>query len=350
VIAGLLALLALVFLAANGLTRLLCSPASRLYHLDHPNERSLHAEPLPRTGGLAIFGSVLLGIIVTVALGDGAIFQANGILWILSMALLVGAVSFWDDRTDLSPGLRLGVQALAAGGVTWGAGLTVTTIPVPLLGSLALGWLAVPVTMLFLMWMANLYNFMDGMDGFAGGMTVIGCGLLGYFGWQAHHPVIAVIATLQSAAAAGFLIHNFPPAKIFMGDVGSVSIGFLAAALIVLGCRDGVFDLWVPLIVYSPFILDATVTLVRRALRHEKVWEAHRDHYYQRLVLSGWGHRRTVLAEYGVMALCGGFALLYQYAADEWQLVVLGAWGMTFLSLALAVRGVERRMIQPFGS
>ena len=179
---GLLALVALVFLAANGLTRLLCSPASRLYHLDHPNERSLHSEPLPRTGGLAILGSVLLGIIVTVALGEGAIFQANGILWILSMTLLVGAASFWDDRVGLSPGLRLGVQALAAGGVTWGAGLTVTTISVPLLGSLALGWLAVPVTMLFLMWMANLYNFMDGMDGFAGGA---------YKNWPTRHQAYA---------------------------------------------------------------------------------------------------------------------------------------------------------------
>jgi UDP-N-acetylmuramyl pentapeptide phosphotransferase/UDP-N-acetylglucosamine-1-phosphate transferase len=190
---------------------------------------------------------------------------------------------------------------------------------------------------------------MDGMDGFAGGMTVIGCGLLGYLGWQAHHPVVFVIATLQCAAAAGFLVHNFPPAKIFMGDVGSVSTGFLAAALIVLGCRDGVFDLWVPLIVFSPFILDATATLARRALRHEKVWEAHRNHYYQRLVLSGWGHRRTVLAEYAVMVLCGGFALLYQYASEEWRLVILGAWGMLFLSLALAVKGVEKR-IQPVAS
>ena len=197
--------------------------------------------------------------------------------------------------------------------------------------------------------MANLYNFMDGMDGFAGGMTVIGFGLLGYLGWQAHHPVISVIATLQSAAAAGFLVHNFPPAKIFMGDVGSVSTGFLAAALIVLGCRDGVFDLWVPLIVFSPFILDATVTLARRAFHHEKVWEAHRDHYYQRLVLSGWGHRRTVLAEYGVMALCGGLALFYQYASEAWRLVVLGAWGIVFLYFALAVRGLEQR-IQPVGS
>jgi len=330
VTAGLLALLALAFLAANGLTRLLCSPASRLYHLDHPNERSLHSEPLPRTGGLAIFGS------------EGAVFQANGILWILSMTLLVGAASFWDDRVGLSPGLRLGVQALAAGGVTWGAGLTVTTIPVPLLGSLALGWLAVPVTMLFLMWMANLYNFMDGMDGFAGGMTVIGCGLLGYLGWQANHPVISVIATLQSAAAAGFLIYNFPPAKIFMGDVGSVSTGFLAAALIVLGCRDEVFDLWVPLIIFSPFILDATVTLARRALHHGKVWEAHRDHYYQRLVLSGWGHRKTVLTEYGLMVLCGVLAWGYQVGNNDARLAILGFWGLLMISAMVGVHLAER--------
>jgi len=342
VTAGLLALLALAFLAANGLTRLLCSPASRLYHLDHPNERSLHSEPLPRTGGLAIFGSVLVGIIVTVALGESAVFQANGILWILSMTLLVGAASFWDDRVGLSPGLRLGVQALAAGGVTWGAGLTVTTIPVPLLGSLALGWLAVPVTMLFLMWMANLYNFMDGMDGFAGGMTVIGCGLLGYLGWQANHPVISVIATLHSAAAAGFLIYNFPPAKIFMGDVGSVSTGFLAAALIVLGCRDGVFDLWVPLIIFSPFILDATVTLARRALHHGKVWEAHRDHYYQRLVLSGWGHRKTVLTEYGLMVLCGVLAWGYQVGNNDARLAILGFWGLLMISAMVGVHLAER--------
>jgi UDP-N-acetylmuramyl pentapeptide phosphotransferase/UDP-N-acetylglucosamine-1-phosphate transferase len=269
--------------------------------------------------------------------------------WICIMTGVVSIISLVDDRRGLPIAVRFGVQFLAACLLVIGSGLVLPPTAVPMLGVISWGWIAAPITILFLVWMANLYNFMDGMDGFAGGMTVIGCGLLGYFGWQAHHPVITVIATLQSAAAVGFLVHNFPPAKIFMGDVGSVSTGFLAAALIVLGCRDGVFDLWVPLIVFSPFILDATVTLARRALRHKKVWEAHRDHYYQRLVLSGWGHRRTVLAEYGVMVLSGGFALLYQYASEEWRLVVLGAWGMVFLSLAFAVRGVEQR-IQPVGS
>ena len=134
-----------------------------------------------------------------------------------------------------------------------------------------------------------------------------------------------------------------------MGDAGSTLFGFLAACLGLLGWQLGIWTLWFPGLVFSPFIVDATVTLIRRLLRGEKIWRPHREHYYQRLVLSGWGHRRTVLAEYGVMALCGGFALLYQYASEEWRLAILGLWGVLFLSLALAVKGVEQR-IQPVGS
>jgi len=337
---GLSVLLALVFLAANGLTRLLCSPASRLYLLDHPNERSLHAAPLPRTGGLAIFGSLLLGILVSVALGEGAIFQANAVLWILGMAVLVGAVSFWDDRAGLSPGLRLGVQALAAAGAVWGAGLTVKTISVPFLGSLSLGWLAVPVTILFLMWVSNLYNFMDGMDGFAGGMTVLGYGFLGVIAWRGDHYLVG-LALLIGTAAGGFLFYNLPPARIFMGDVGSVPLGFIAAALAVMGTRDGLFDIWVPLLIFSPFIMDATVTLVRRLLRGEKVWRAHREHYYQRLVLAGWGHRRTVAVEYVLMLACGLSAVLYGYAGEPLRLAILLGWVGIYMVLAWGVRWVE---------
>lgn len=301
-------------------------------------------------------GALYLGVLIFGALSwirsspdePIAVFDSTG-WWILMMTGVISIVSLMDDRKGLPIAVRFGVHLLAATLLVIGSGLALPPTAVPMLGLIKWGWITAPLTVLFLVWMANLYNFMDGMDGFAGGMTVIGCGLLGYLGWQAHHPVISVIGTLQSAAAAGFLVHNFPPAKIFMGDVGSVATGFLVAALIVLGCRDGVFDLWVPLIAFSPFVLDATVTLARRTLRYEHVWEAHRDHYYQRLVLSGWGHRRTVLAEYGVMVLCGGLALLYQYASEEWRLVVLGVWGMVFFSLALAVKGPEQRM-QPVGS
>lgn len=301
-------------------------------------------------------GALYLGVLISGLLGwtrsssDESMPMLDSTGWsILLMTGVISIVSLLDDRRGLPIAVRFGVHFLASALLVISSGVVLPSIAVPMLGFIKLGWVAAPFTVVLLVWMTNLYNFMDGMDGFAGGMTVIGFGLLGYLGWQAHHPVISVIATLQSAAAAGFLVHNFPPAKIFMGDVGSVSTGFLAAALTVLGCRDGVFDLWVPLIIFSPFILDATVTLARRAFHHEKVWEAHRDHYYQRLVLSGWGHRQTVLAEYGVMTLCGALALFYQYASQEWRLVVLGAWGIVFLSLAFAVKGVEQE-IQPVGS
>lgn len=134
-----------------------------------------------------------------------------------------------------------------------------------------------------------------------------------------------------------------------MGDAGSTLFGFLAACLGLVGWQLGIWTLWFPGLVFSPFIVDATVTLLRRLLRGEKIWRPHREHYYQRLVLSGWGHRRTVLAEYAVMVLCGGFALLYQYASEEWRLVILGFCGALFLSLAIAVKGIEQR-IQPAGT
>ena len=199
-------------------------------------------------------GALYLGVLIFGVLGwirsspdDSMPMLDSTGWWILMMTGVISIVSLMDDRRGLPIAVRFGVHFLAAALLVIGSGLVFHTKAAPMLGFIKLGWFAAPFTVVFLVWMTNLYNFMDGMDGFAGGMTVIGFGLLGYLGWQAHHPVISVIATLQSAAAAGFLVYNFPPAKIFMGDVGSVSTGFLAAALIVLGCRDGVFDLWVPL-------------------------------------------------------------------------------------------------------
>jgi UDP-N-acetylmuramyl pentapeptide phosphotransferase/UDP-N-acetylglucosamine-1-phosphate transferase len=143
-------------------------------------------------------------------------------------------------------------------------------------------------------------------------------------------------------SALGFLVHNFPPARIFMGDVGSIPLGFTGGALMLVGLRDGLFDLWVPMMIFSPFILDATVTVLRRAWQRQKIWEAHRNHYYQRLVLLGWGHRKTVLVEYGLMALCGLLAWGYQVGDDHARLAILGFWGFLMASLMLAVHLAER--------
>src|SRR5262245_56029682 len=170
--------------------------------------------------------------------------------WLFAAVFLLGAVSFLDDRLGLSPTLRLAIHGLSAAGFVWGTDLTLNEVSLPLIGAVSLGPLAGIVSMAFLVWMANLYNFMDGMDGFAGGMTVVGFGFLAVIGYSAGHRVLAGLAIFVSAATAGFLLHNLPPARIFMGDTGSVPLGFLAGALSLLGVRGGVFDIWVPIMIF----------------------------------------------------------------------------------------------------
>ncbi|CUS36114.1 UDP-N-acetylmuramyl pentapeptide phosphotransferase/UDP-N-acetylglucosamine-1-phosphate transferase [Candidatus Nitrospira nitrificans] len=341
----------IAFVVAWWLTGRLCSPGSYLSILALPNDRTLHSRPTPQTGGVAIIASVVISLIAAASVF--AITQpskvllpkgvASGSLWIVLAMLLVFVVSFIDDCIGLRASLRLGVQAVAAIIIVGGVGLALSSVPLPGGSLIPMGFAAVPVSALFLIWMANLYNFMDGMDGFSGGMTAIGFGFLAYFGWEAGSPVMLMIAVFVSMSALGFLVHNFPPARIFMGDAGSITLGFLAGTLMLLGVRDGIFEFWVPIILFSSFILDATVTVLRRAFRGERIWEAHRQHYYQRLVLNGWSHRRTVLAEYGVMLLCGGLSVLYHHSTDNGKLAILGAWLAVFLVLGSLVKWLERR-------
>jgi len=180
-------------------------------------------------------------------------------------------------------------------------------------------------------------------SGFAGGMAVIGFGTLAVLGWMGGDARYALLCASVAAAAAGFLWFNFPPARLFMGDVGSAALGFLAAGLLLWADRAGLFPLWVGLLVFSPFIVDATVTLLRRLLRGEKVWQAHRSHYYQRLVRMGWGHRRTVLWEYALMLLCAASAVWAVQAGMAVQWGVLGAWVVAYLGMMLGVEYAERR-------
>ncbi len=313
--------------------------------LDHPNERSLHDRPTPRTGGVAILAGLLFGLAWMSwfwtpwnGMSDPGLSGWPAAAWIVLLMYGIGLVSFVDDRGGVPVSVRFGIHLLAATMLVVGAGLRIPALSLPGVGAVDLGWVAVPLSIGFLVWMANLYNFMDGMDGFAGGMTVVGGGLLAWLGWSTGQGVLVVTAVCAAAAATGFLFHNFPPAKIFMGDVGSVSLGFLFGSLILLGVHDRVFDLWVPIMLFSPFIVDATVTLLRRAVRGERIWQAHRSHYYQRLVILGWGHRRTVLTEYGVMVLCGVLALGYQFGDDLVRWTMLGCW---VLLMGAAMTGVH---------
>jgi UDP-N-acetylmuramyl pentapeptide phosphotransferase/UDP-N-acetylglucosamine-1-phosphate transferase len=321
--------------------------------MDLPNERSLHHIPTPRTGGLAIMGSMLIGLVVVGVMGAWPLHQGEmgsidwpTLFWITGLTIFLAMISFLDDRTGLPIAIRFGAHTVAAGMVILGARLSLPPVELPPVGTLELGWLAPVVSIIFLIWMTNLYNFMDGMDGFAGGMTVFGAGFLASFAWLGQHRLIFSLSLLIAFAAFGFLAHNFPPARIFMGDVGSVPTGFLMGALILLGCRDHLFTPWVPMMLFSPFIVDATVTLIRRVMLGERVWVAHRMHFYQRLVLLGWGHRKTVLAEYGLMGLCGILAWSYQLADETARLSILCIWAVLMLSGMLGIHAAERMSAQ----
>ncbi len=324
------------FLLTFWLCRHLANPASSLFVADVPNHRSLHAKPCPRNGGLAILAGSSLGVGL-VWLMDAPRFPGGGFLVLGLVSAVV--VSFLDDKYPLSQSPRLLIQ-LCAAILLMGGGFSVSELVIPGMGRIALGWFGLPFSLLFVVWMMNLYNFMDGMDGFAGGMGAFGFGFLALLGWQAGEWFFFATALTLAVANTGFLLHNFPSptARIFMGDVGSVPMGFLAASLSLWGVQKGVFDLWVSVLVFSPFIVDATVTVIRRGLRGEKVWQAHRSHYYQRLVISGWNHQKTVLYEYGLMCGFGGLAVFLWSSHDEAiQSVGLIASGVVYIVLARLV-------------
>jgi len=326
------------FAISVALTRRFCDPASRLHVLDHPNERSLHSHPTPRTGGVAIF----VALSVAVGLWGLGVGLTSSLYGLGAGTGLVAALSFLDDRKGLTVGVRLPGHLVAAALLVIG-GLFLPDFSLPGLAWHWPEWLGILFSLLFLVWMVNLYNFMDGMDGFAAGMAVIGFGTFAMLGYVANNQLFLALNLIVVSAAAGFLCFNFPPARIFMGDTGSSLLGLLAGGLSIWGAREGVFTFWVALLVFSPFIVDATVTLLRRLGRRERVWEAHKSHYYQRLVQSGWGHKKTVLYEYVLMLACGLSALLAQHLNFQGQVALIVFWCLVYPLLMFGVHRMEQR-------
>lgn len=289
-----------------------CGWAERMA-IDKPNARSLHASPVPRVGGLVMVPAALLVSLI--------LSQSASLMLVLAAGLC--AISFVDDRWGLPIVLRFALHALVA--------IVLCRSLQPSL-SLWVFWLVV----IALAWAINLYNFMDGTDGLAGGMALFGFGV---FGWTMLDtmPGMANLAFCLAGAAAGFLVVNFSPARVFMGDAGSVPLGFLAGGIGLTGWLQNAWPAWFPLLVFSPFVVDATATLIRRVLRTEKFWQPHRDHYYQRLVRMGWSHRKLALAEYALMVACGTSALVMLHMDLEYQMLGLSLWIAAYSGLMLFI-------------
>ncbi|AFL74701.1 MraY family glycosyltransferase [Thiocystis violascens] len=305
--------------------------------MDVPNARSLHRTPVPRTGGLAVLSGLLGPLLILAGLG----VSAPEFVWLFGALALVATVSFFDDLGDVSPWMRLFAHFLSAlllivGGFQWSVlDLPGVALALPTLVGGGL-------TILYSVWMINLYNFMDGMDGFASGMAVFGFAALAILGWSGGEPLFGLVATCIVAAAAGFLSGNYPPARIFLGDAGSSSLGILAAGLSLWGVQLGLFPIWTAWLAFSPFIVDATWTLLTRLIRRERIWEPHRSHHYQRLVLAGWGHRKTLLRAYVLMAAAAACAVASPRLATHEQWLLLAAWAAIYVLIHIKIALIER--------
>ncbi len=273
-----LALTAFATWAATGVVlRLLV--AWKVY--DEPNHRSSHAQPKPRGGGLAVVPVVLLAWIAA-ALSDG---HFDMTFWlVIAGALLLAAISWADDLKPRPANLRFGMQvaAVTLGLWTLDAGMLVFQGLLPAAADRLL-------TALLWLWFINLFNFMDGIDGITAVETVaIGAGLAVISALVFQWSLGSFLAAAPAAAALGFLYWNWAPSKIFLGDVGSVPLGYLLGWLLIVTAASGLWEAALILPLY--YLADATWTLARRALRGEKVWQAHREHFYQRAVQRGFSH------------------------------------------------------------
>ncbi|WP_223631254.1 MraY family glycosyltransferase [Pseudomonas atacamensis] len=244
--------------------------------IDIPNQRSSHTIPTPRGGGLAIVLTFIFALCVLLAIG---LTTKDASIALAGAGGITAVIGFLDDHGHIAARWRLLAHFLAAAwGVYWVGGLS----PLVIAGvSVDLGWLGHSLALFYLVWMLNLYNFMDGIDGIAGVEAVTTCAGACLIYWLRDFPQLLWPPALLTVCAAGFLCWNFPPAKIFMGDAGS---GFLGIILGVLSLQATWTDpglLWVWLILLGVFIVDATFTLMRRLLRGDKVYEAHRSHAYQ---------------------------------------------------------------------
>jgi UDP-GlcNAc:undecaprenyl-phosphate/decaprenyl-phosphate GlcNAc-1-phosphate transferase len=307
--------LALAFLVCVGGIFLLRKANLGKYLLDLPNGRSLHAAPIPRTGGTAIALSLAVNTVLVVALNDHFPFS---LLASLGAYFVLVIVSLLDDIRSLSVRARLPLHLIVA--AIW---ITVTFQGHPKFDDLPF-WVEIGLgftAMLGVGWAMNLYNFMDGSDGLAGSMAVTGFGAYAVASALAQDHALSFLCLSIVGASLGFLCFNWPKATIFLGDSGSIPLGFLAAAIGIYGVLRNYWSIEFPMIVFAMFWVDATYTLLNRTRKGEKIWLSHRQHWYQKAILSGNSHLKILLIHAACNICAAALALIQVLHPDGIKLV-----------------------------
>lgn len=300
--------------------------------LDVPNDRSSHSAPTPRGGGIAIVVTTTLALAVSASL---RVLPADLFVALAGGGAMIAVIGFMDDRRQLSARLRLAVHCVAALWATaWLGGVPPLVVGGQILSFGAFGYV---LGMLGIVWVLNLFNFMDGIDGIAASEAV-------FISWGGTvlalivgtSPAVPVIALIFGAACCGFLLWNWPPARIFMGDVGSGYLGYLIAVLALAAARESTSGLISWLILGGVFFVDATVTLTRRIARGERVYQAHRTHAYQWLARRWASHGKvtwTIVAVNGLWLFpCALLATMYPQRM--WWMLLTAFAPLVFAAIA----------------
>ena len=285
----------LFFFCLFVLSCLICMTMIRYFRImDIPNARSSHETPIPKSGGVVIVFTFLIGVMMIYLLGDETMIRRRYFFGFLVSSLLIAGISFYDDLTEKPFAFKLVGQVFATG-LAMASGLVIHTVALPLIGEVQLGMTGYLVTFLWIIGLTNAYNFMDGLNGMAAGPAVIAATFLCVLSFTQGSTFVYIICYTLMAGSLGFMVFNFPKARLFMGDVGAAFLGFVFASL---GIIAALYDhshtslFVVPMLLFN-FIFDTVFTFFRRLLRRENVFAGHRTHLYQLFNQLGHSHARV---------------------------------------------------------
>lgn len=310
----------------------------RVRIIDMPNERSSHANPTPRSGGIAIVVTFFVGLMALWMVSDDAVL-GQGYFWAFcATSFLIAVVSIIDDLSGMSFKAKLMLQIACAVAVM-AMGVVIDRLSLPVLGVWHLGWLAYPLTLVWIVGLTNAFNFMDGIDGIAGGTAIVAAGFFAAITFMQGSTFIYLVSIVIVGASLGFLLWNWQPAKIFMGDSGSQFLGFVLAVLAVMAGRfdDSHVSFYVMGLLFFHFIWDTAYTMIRRLRAGERVTEAHRTHLYQLMTRLGLSHARVSTAYVLIGVLQGVGALVLVNVDGELRVLVFVPFVVLQVLLTLTV-------------
>lgn len=326
--------LIITFLTVYFLTPVIRKLALRVGAVDKPNRRKVHKVTMPRLGGVAIFIGFAAALLLTQPLGR----QEAGLLAGCAIIVLTG---IWDDIRELKPGTKLMAQ-IAAAILVASFGVRVEAITHPLGSMFHLGVLSIPVTVLWIIGVTNALNLIDGLDGLAAGTSVIAAVTMAAVAGFEGRTMVAGFALILAVAVLGFLPYNFSPAKIFMGDSGSMFLGFTLGTLAIQGLTKGAtfISIFIPVIILGIPIFDTLFAIIRRYRNHRPIFEADKGHLHHRLLRMGLSQRQTVLAIYFVDVFLGLSAIVLNILSTEHNIMAL-----IVLATAILVAGERIRVL-----